>query len=237
MCRRFVSPSQQDVERVWDVRGTEDLFSTRYNISPTMQVAIVYVDRRGGERKLGLARWGLVPFWAKGTRPPSHAFNARLDQAADKPLWRQPFRTSRCLIPATGWYEWTECDRVDQRTGELRRYKQPYFMHLPDRRPIGLAGLMAWMKPESGSASIGSCAMVTTNAAGAARDVHERMPVPLAESAHAAWLDPMLVDPDAVTALLAKHAMPASIVLHPVSVRVNGSRIDDASLIDKVELA
>jgi putative SOS response-associated peptidase YedK len=235
MCGRFVTPGQQDIERLWHVRGTDEIFSARYNVAPTMQVPMVYVDRHDGDRRLARARWGLIPFWAKGPKPPSHTFNSRLEEAPGKAMWRKPFREARCIIPALGWYEWREQEVVDKATGEVRKYKQPYFMHLPETTPFGFAGLMAWAKVEGSEEWAGSCTILTTAATGIAADVHHRMPVALAESAHDAWLDPTLVDPEQVNAVIAENQLAGAIEKHAVSTRVNGSRIDDASLLDAVD--
>jgi putative SOS response-associated peptidase YedK len=233
MCGRYVSPEEQDIEEFWNVRA-DNPFPRSFNVAPTMQVPIVYADRHDGSRKLSLARWGLVPFWWKEPKPPGHAFNARLEEAATKPMWRKSFREARCIVPAAGWYEWKKMDRVDEATGEVRQYKQPYFMHLPERRPIGFAGLMAWTKPEGSDEWVGSCSILTMKASGVAADVHDRMPVALAESAHAAWIDRELDDPEKVAALIAEHNLADEIVMHAVSTRVNASRADDALLLEPV---
>ena len=102
MCGRFVTPGQQDIEQLWHVRGTEGLFAQSYNVAPTVQIPIVYMARDDGSKRLALARWGLVPFWAKGPKPPSHTFNTRLENAASKPMWRQPFRSARCINDRVG---------------------------------------------------------------------------------------------------------------------------------------
>lgn len=233
MCGRFVTPGQQDIERLWHVRGGEP-FPARYNVAPTAIIPTVYVDRHEGGRKLAMARWGLVPFWTK--TPPTHTFNARLEEAPAKATWRKPFREARCIIPALGWYEWKEREVVDQATGEVRKYKQPYFMHLPNDQPLGFAGLMAWTKVEGADQWTASCSILTTAASGTAADVHHRMPVTLAESAHDAWLDPTLVDPERVNILVAGNQLANAIERHAVSTRVNGSRNDDSSLLDPVHL-
>jgi putative SOS response-associated peptidase YedK len=210
------NPGEQAIERLWHVRGG-DPFSPRYNVAPTTQVPMVYVDRHEGGRRLALARWGLIPFWAKGPKPPSHTFNARPEEAPGKAMWRQPLRNARCIIPALGWYEWKEREAVDQATDEVRKYKQSYFMHLPDNQPIGFAGLMAWAKPDGSDESTNSCSILTTAASGTAADVHDRMPVALAESVHDAWLGPTLVDPGQGNALVAENQLASTIEKHAVS--------------------
>ena len=235
MCGRFVSPGEQDLERIFHVRGTGEAFPARYNVAPTMPVPMIYVDRHDGSRRLALARWGLVPFWAKGPKPPSHSFNARLEDAAVNAMWREPFRNARCIIPALGWYEWKEQEALDQASGEVRKYKQPYFMHLPDNSLIGFAGLMAWTKTEESDAWTSSCSILTTSAHGPAAGVHHRMPVALAEPAYDAWLDRALVDPEKVGALIKENPLDVEIEKRPVSTRVNGSRVDDPSLLEPID--
>src|SRR5258708_28859026 len=93
-----------------------------------------------------MARWGLVPFWSKQPKMPPFTFNARVEEAASKPMWRQAVKTSRCLIPAIGWYEWKAVAATDRMTGEIKTAKQPYFIHLPGRQVFAFAGLMSWRK-------------------------------------------------------------------------------------------
>jgi len=234
MCGRFVSPDQRDLEKLFHVRGTPDLFQRSYNVAPTMPVPMVYLDRHEHERKLTLARWGLVPFCWKDVKPPGHTFNTRLEEASTKPMWRKAFRSGRCIVPASGWYEWQEREVVDQATGELRKYKQPFFMHLPDKRPLGFAGLMAWTRAKDADDWIASCSIITAAASGVAADVHHRMPVVLAEEAHERWLDPALDDPEEIAALIANHNLAGAIVTHAVSTRVNASKADDPLLLEPV---
>lgn len=125
-------------------------------------------------------------------------------------------------------------EKLHQATGEVTKYKQPYFMHLPGNKPIGFAGLMAWTRAKGADEWTGSCSILPTAASGPAAGVHQRMAVALAESAHEAWLDPALIDPEKVNALIAGHRLADEIEKRAVSTRVNGSRVDDPSLLDPV---
>jgi putative SOS response-associated peptidase YedK len=127
-----------------------------------MQVPIVYHSKRDDVQRVMLARWGLIPSWWKNAKAPGHTFNARLEEARDKPMWRQSFRTARCIVPALGWYEWQEREQVDVGTGEVRKYKQPFYMH-GSGELIGFAGLMSWAKGE-GDKWTASCSILTTAA-------------------------------------------------------------------------
>lgn len=100
---------------------------------------------------------------------------------------------ARCLVPALGWYEWKEVERVDPTTGEVTKAKQPYFIRLPDRRPIAFAGLLSRRNIE-GDKSEFTCTILTRDAVGPAAEIHTRMPIALRKNAEAAWLDPALTD-------------------------------------------
>ena len=184
-----------------DARGDRrlPLFEARYNIAPTQDVLVVRADPANGQRFASLLRWGLIPSWTKGDQPPSGPpmINARAETLAEKPTFRTALRCRRCLIPADGFYEW------QQSPGSARGKKQPFYIHRPDGGPFAFAGL--WEKWTQRSAestgenslAIESCTIVTTSANNALRDLHERMPVILAKSDYAAWLDSKIEDPAA----------------------------------------
>ena len=186
----------------------------RYNIAPTQQVPIVRVDQ-AGRRELVQLRWGLIPRWAKDPSIGARMFNARAETVAEKPAFRVAYAKHRCLVPASGFYEWQASSAG----------KQPMHIGLPDGRPFGMAGLYErWRSP--GDEVVDSCTIITTRASDALRPIHDRMPVIVAEAEHARWLDPAnaeladLLEPWAGEALLA----------YPVSTRVNVAANDDPQL-------
>jgi putative SOS response-associated peptidase YedK len=146
-----------------------------------------------GGLDLVMARWGLIPFWWKDAKPPRLTFNARSEEAASKPMWRVPVSKSRCLVPALGWYEWQEVERVSPETGEIQKVKQPYFIRLPGGGPFTFAGLMARWTPE-GAGPMVSCSIITKEAEGPAAEVHSRMPLVLPRDTEGAWLDSAQTD-------------------------------------------
>ena len=123
------------------------------------------------------ARWGLIPFWWKDAKSPRLTFNARSEEAATKPMWRHPAAKSRCLVPAVGWYEWKEVERVDPKTGEVTMAKQPYFIHRQDGQLIAFAGLMSPWRMGETSEYLLSAAIITRAAERPAADAHTRMPL------------------------------------------------------------
>jgi len=212
MCGRYVSPDQAAIEQAWKVdRTNSNPFVRRYNVQPTTDVAVLRL--LDGARLLESARWGLIPHWWKQDKPPTYSINARLEEAAGKPMWRDPLRRTRCLMPALGWYEWQA----------LAGGKQPYYLRRGDARPVCFAGLLAEWNGQL------SCAILTRAAVGPAAEVHDRMPVVLADYAHDGWLDPALKD---ATAFAQANALAAELVHYPVGKRVNNARNEGAELIE-----
>ena len=106
MCGRYrLSRRKQLIQQYFDTAEEVD-WEPRYNIAPSQQVGIVRQDRTKPERHLSLARWGLIPFWAKDPNIGFKTINARSETAPSKPAFREAFRTRRCLVPADGFYEW-----------------------------------------------------------------------------------------------------------------------------------
>jgi putative SOS response-associated peptidase YedK len=236
MCGRYVHPDAAAIERAWHVgRDNSNPFGRRYNVLPTTSVPTIRTDPESGAPELTTARWGFIPHWWKNARPPQSTINARSEEAAAKPMWRHAYRQARCLMPAEGWYEWRELERLDRATGEVKRYKQPYFMRRPDGAPFCFAALMSFWQAPDASASGLSCAILTRAAAGPVAEIHDRMPVILPDDAHAEWLSGELADPVRVAALIAERAQSA-FVYAPVSTVINGRVADTAKLIEPIEL-
>jgi putative SOS response-associated peptidase YedK len=191
MCGRFtLFSSRAELARLlgFDEADATEL-PPRYNIAPTQLVAVVLLD--DGRRTLRPLRWGLIPSWARDARIGNSLINARAETVADKPAFRAAFRSRRCLIPTTGFFEWMA-------TGGKK--KQPLHIRMSDGRPFALAGL--WERwPGAGGEPVESCAILTTTANELMRPVHDRMPVILAPEDYATWLDPT-TPPDALHALL-----------------------------------
>src|ERR1043166_7978141 len=180
MCGRYVSPDQAAIEREWHIgRGSGNPFPRRFNVAPTTQVPILRINRESGEFELTLARWGRIPHWWKESKLPAFSINARSEEVATKPMWRDSLRSARCLVPAAGWYEWQVTERADSAAGELRVIKQPHFIHRRAGRPVGFAGLMSVCALPGQDTPVVSCAILTKAASESIAGVHDRMPVVL----------------------------------------------------------
>lgn len=143
-----------------------------------------------------------------------------------------PYRNARCLIPAVGWYEWKPVESADEATGEIRTYKQRYFLRIDREAPVCFAGLMSTLTPEGGEPRI-TCAFLTRAPSPSAAVVHDRMPVILKESAHKEWLDPELKDAERVAEIIATKSLD-KVIHHAVGTRLNSAKTDDESLIEPI---
>ena len=167
-------------------------------LSPTDRVPIV-VRQPGGPPQLLHARWGFIPHWWSKPELPRLAFNARSEEAAGKPMWRDALRGSRCLVPATTWFEWQH----------LHGAKLPHALTPEDGRGFMFAGLWSLWRPRPGADPMVTCVILTTESSAPVRAVHERMPVVLAPAAWNDWLDPALADAARVLELLRAHTVRA----------------------------
>ncbi|MHC4210089.1 MAG: SOS response-associated peptidase [Planctomycetota bacterium] len=189
----------------------------RYNIAPTQRVPIVRLDPGAGDRRLEVVRWGLTPAWARGSRP---IINARSETIAQKPSFRSAFRHRRCLVPATGFYEW-------QKLGSA---KQPYCIRPHDGRLFAFAGIWDQCPDEKGNPAE-AFAILTCGPNQTMEPIHNRMPVILGTAAYGRWLDPQLQELDPLADLLVP-APDDRLTAYPVSNRVNSPAHDDAECIE-----
>lgn len=213
---------------------------TDYNVAPTTGVRIVVTRVPHGQpktdppvRQLRVARWGLVPSWAKDLSIGNKMINARAESVADKPAFAKAFATRRCLLPADGWYEWQRIDGADGKPA-----KQPFLMCRPDGRSLALAGLYEFWKPKDDPAAdlLLSVTIVTVPSAGELAEIHDRMPLAIAQSDWTRWLDPAAGGP-AELLQPGDEAAREQLELRPVSDRVNNVANNAPDLLDKVQPA
>jgi putative SOS response-associated peptidase YedK len=230
MCGRYVSPDEAAMERYWRIgAGNSGRWIRRvYNVAPTMTVPVVLSNEEGIAEVLP-ARWGLIPGWWKKSSLPTLTFNARSEEAAEKPMWRQSYRSRRCLMPAHGWYEWNAQQPALCPGG--RKVKQPYYIHCPDDSMLAFAALWStWRGPDA--RQVLSCALLTTDASPSIHAIHHRMPVVLAPQQFDLWLSANLSAERVGEALT--HAR-RDLIAHPVSTEVNDTRNDYPELLQKLQ--
>jgi putative SOS response-associated peptidase YedK len=165
-----------------------------YNVAPSQTIPIV--RQENSKRHFALARWGLIPSWAKEINTGYSTINARAETVAEKPSFRSAFKHRRCLIPADGFIEWQELAN--------NKVKQPWFITLKDKQPMALAGL--WEHWHGGDGSeIESCTIIVTSGNKLMQAIHDRMPVILQKTSWDQWLDNKNTDPTVLQTLLTQY--------------------------------
>jgi putative SOS response-associated peptidase YedK len=247
MCGRYVSTkSTADLLDEFDAEDLTEAASADpdYNVAPTDPVRAVLTRlprSHGGQsaaqplqpvRQLRIARWGLVPSWAKDVSVGNRMFNARAESIGEKSAFKRAFAKRRCLLPADGWYEWM---RDTDELGKPR--KQPFFMTRTDGASLALAGLYEFWRPKDAAEDVPlllSVTILTVQAMGELAEIHDRMPLVIGRPDWGRWLDPALDGPvdltEARDEVAAEH-----LELRPVSAAVNSVQNNSADLIARVD--
>jgi putative SOS response-associated peptidase YedK len=221
MCGRFARRSTQEVLADWFGVDPEDMpfFAPTYNAAPQSTQPVVRLNADTGKPEFALMRWGLVPYWAKDAKVGYSTINARAEEVAEKPLYREALKKRRCLVPADAFYEW---QRIDAKT------KQPYAFGMQSGKLYAFAGLWERWKPKEGE-PLETFTILTTDPNELAEPVHNRMPVILAPENYSRWIEPGDASQTPVDLL---RPFPAEKMRSwPVNDRVGNVRNDDAELL------
>lgn len=227
MCGRFaLYVTLEELADLFDLPALPEKFAPRYNIAPTQPVGIVRTNPQTHAREWVFALWGLIPSWSKDPSIGARMINARAETVDEKPSFRAAFKRRRCIVPASGFYEW-----MKQGSG-----KQPYFITSTGGEILGFAGLWeSWSGPNG--EEIESCTILTTDANEQIARLHNRMPVILAPEDYDEWLG---AGGDASPTVLSqlKHLFrpfPAeALALYPVSTYVNSPRNEGEACIERM---
>ncbi|MBO1751855.1 SOS response-associated peptidase [Actinotalea sp. BY-33] len=255
MCGRYASFREaQDLADTFDIAPgavAEDAagLPPSWNLAPTDPVRIV-VERAPRpepgdgaseappevERSLRLARWGLVPGWAKDPSVGARMINARSESLVDKPAFRKALAVRRCLVPAEGYYEWQQPPAGSPR----RTPKQPFWIHPAQDEPMAFAGLYEFWRDRTRADDdpdrwLVTTTIVTASAEGDLAAIHDRRPVVLPRSAWDQWLSPARQDPEGAVALLGR--TPPPLLPTAISTAVNKVGTDGPELLAPVEPA
>ncbi len=192
MCARFVIKTPA-AEIASEFKVQDILFDlkTSFNVAPTQNIAAVINDE---VNKLISCRWGLIPPWAKDMSFASRMINARAETVAEKPSFKKPFKTSRCLIVADGFFEWHK----------INDKKIPIYISMKDGKPFGFAGLYSHWKPPDGK-SICTCTIITTEPNELLAPIHNRMPAIVRPDQREIWLDHEISDEKELLPLLGSY--------------------------------
>lgn len=219
MCGRYTLTNTAGMAARFKAEQPELPLKARYNVAPSQVMPVVV---RNSPNHFELMKWGLIPFWSKEPKAGYSTINARAEGIADKPAYRKPIRSQRCLIPADGFYEW-------QKTGTT---KQPYFIHLKDEELFGFAGLYDIYRDKEGN-ELKTFTIITTEANELMAPIHNRMPVILRPEDEDLWLDPGVTDPQQVLDLLRPYSV-KEMEAYPVSKQVNSPENDVPELVKAV---
>ena len=218
MCGRYVFLSPLEaVQQMFNFDQMTNL-GPNYNVAPTHEMPIVRRKKDSADRELAIARWGLIPHWAKDTKIAYSTINARSETAASKPAFRDAFKRRRCLVLADGFYEW-------KRNG---KEEKPHLIRLKDGGPFAFAGLWSTWRPPKGE-TIESYTIMTTEPNNFMAEIHDRMPVILGKDSHEEWLD-LDADPGEVLNPCPDEWLEA----YPVDKRVGNVRNNDAELLQPI---
>ncbi|MBD3764505.1 MAG: SOS response-associated peptidase [Rhodobacterales bacterium] len=217
MCGRFTLTYPADaLARLFGAAADNDLpQGPRFNICPTQPVLAVTSD--AGVRRLRAMRWGFVPAWYKTPTDGPLIVNARSDTVAVKPAFRQAIRERRCLIPATGFYEWTEGP------GGARL---PWYITPADGSVLAFAGV--WQDWGPAGARLTTCAIVSTEAGPEMARLHHREPLTLPPEDWPLWLG----EAGHGAARLMRPRGPGVYAMHRVDPAVNSNRVEGPQLIE-----
>lgn len=219
MCGRFTLVADpNDLREIFPWLNIPHPPEPRYNVAPTQPVAVIPND---GKHTLDYFNWGLIPSWAKDPSIGSRMINARAETLEEKPSFRSAFRRRRCLIPASGFYEW--------KSEPGQKAKTPIYIQQKNGKPFAFGGLWErWESPDG--STIFSCTIITTPPNDLVSQVHDRMPLILEQADHAVWLDPGEPPLDKLKTLLKPY--PSEILqAYPVSKMVNKPDYDSPELI------
>jgi len=222
MCGRFSQTATPEIiAEQFEVK--EPLpFQPRFNIAPSQQIAAIRIDPDTTTREFVMLRWGLIPSWAKDPKIGNQCINATAESVAEKPSFRSAFKKRRCLVVATGFYEW-------QVQGHA---KQPMWIGLRSQRPLAFAGLWEHWTPAEGE-PLETCTIITTEPNDLMRPIHNRMPVILSPASYDQWLDPTFQQIARLNALLRPYPS-EELTAYPVNTLVNNPRYDTPQCLDPI---
>jgi putative SOS response-associated peptidase YedK len=218
MCGRYSLVPTESIAARFDIQQAQLTLTPRYNVAPSQSMPVVV---RNSPNRLVEMQWGLIPSWSKEPRAQFSTINARAETLTKSPVFRGPFKSRRCLVPASGFYEWRKTDQG----------KQPYCIQLKGGQLFAFAGLYDVWRDQEGN-ELSSYTVITTTPNDLVAPIHTRMPVILHQEDEDVWLDKES-DPEQLLSVLV--AYPADAMeAYPVSRAVNSPANESAELLQSV---
>jgi putative SOS response-associated peptidase YedK len=221
MCGRYTLIRLADFTDMFPwIRPPREDPPDRYNIAPTQPIAAV---PNAAEPQVEFFHWGFIPYWAKDASIGNRMINARAETIATKPIFRNALQRRRCLIPASGFYEWKK---------NPNGTKTPMYIRMKDLKPFAFAGLWErWRSPDG--SEVRSCTIITGKPNNLVRDIHDRMPLILPGESYRRWLEPGEVPAEQFEQMLAPYDA-AAMEAYPVSRMVNNAKVESPQCIESV---
>lgn len=220
MCGRYALANPQEIKVRFNTQNTIQHIQPSFNIAPeTRQIVVV----RHSPNTMEQMRWSLIPRWSKTEDPELSLINKRSEDINEKPYWRELMATHRCLIPATGFFEWKN----------TAKGKQPFYIHLLSRPMFAFAGLWdSWKSPEGNE--ITSFLIITTQPNDVMKPIHHRMPVILEKEFEDAWVDPGIKDVNKLAELLNPYDA-GNMEAYPIRPWVNNPSYNSDRVLERLE--
>jgi len=219
MCGRFTITLIHGFFSRFAIENQDIELISRYNIAPTQMVPIVVGQ---SPNRIEMMRWGLIPFWAKDPKIGNRLINARAESISTKPAFRTSLKRKRCLVPATGFYEW-------KRVG---RDKLPHYVRRKDGALFAFAGLYDRWRERTAGEDIPTFTIITTTPNTLLGRIHNRMPVMLKEEDEPLWLRREPLEEGDLKRVFRPY--PSGLMeAYPVSTAVNNPKNDTANLIER----
>ena len=218
MCGRYsIIKAEQELAYYYGEGNWPSYRGPSYNVAPSQNVPVMTAD---GPQ---IMRFGLVPRWAKSMSVGYTMINAVSETIFEKATYKKPIISKRCLVPASGYYEWKKLGSKET---------QPYYFYLPDRELFSFGGIYTERFDSEGQV-MRSFAIITTKPNELGEEVHDRMPLILSKEEEALWLDPDLIDQERIMGLMDTY--PASeMATYPVSKDVGSVKNNEHRLIEKL---
>lgn len=198
-------------------------YVARYKIVPSQPIGIIVRKHASSMKEFTHVLWGLVPAWADDPAIGRKILNARCETAAEKPAFKSAMKYRRCIVPATGFYEW-------RKTG---KHRQPFFIHRHDKQPLAMAALWEhWQSPDG--SELETAAILTCEANDMMAEIHDRIPVILEPEDYDRWLDPDVQDVSHVADLM-RPAEEQTLTMYSVSTLVNQRGVDSPQCMKPME--
>lgn len=221
MCGRYGFIPEDNFYDRFEIQNRLERLETHYNVVPGMMMPVI---TRNSPKKVENMKWGLIPFWAKDPKIGYKMINARAEGISQKPAFKKPIRSQRCLIPTSGFFEWK---RLDQE-------KIPYYIRLKDKKTFVFAGLYdVWVNAEG--YSLKSFTIITTVPNKLVVSIHDRMPVILDDGFAEIWLDNRITDINILLDLL-KPFEEDKMESFPVSKLINNPANDNSEVIKPIKI-